>query len=64
MGISSVSNPYPAQFDFVLPTAIVCTFSFFGAWFNIAYLTGAVFPSPLPFGVPSPPEGQVVVCMW
>ena len=32
---SSVSNPYPARFDLVLPTPVVCTFPVFDVWFNI-----------------------------
>ena len=35
VGQSSVSNSYPAQFDLVLPRAVVWTFPFFDAWFNI-----------------------------
>ena len=58
-----MSNPFPAQFDIVLSTDIVCTFPFFDAWFNIVYFTSADFPFSLPFGVPSPPDSQVVVCM-
>ena len=50
----------------VLPTAIVCTFPFFDALLNRVQLTSAVFPFPLSFGVPSPPDGQVntVVLLW
>ena len=63
MGQSSMSNPYPAQFDLILPTAIVCSFSFFNVWFNIVQLISAVFPFPLPFGIPSPSDGLLVVCI-
>ena len=37
-------------------TAVVCTFPFFDAWFNIVC---AVFSFSFPFGVSSPPNSQV-----
>ena len=32
-----MSNPYPAQFDFILPTAIVCTWHCSRVLLNILY---------------------------
>ena len=63
VGKSSVSNSYSVQFDLILPTTNICTFPFFNVWFNLVQLTSAVFPFPLPFGDPSPPDGSSLVCL-
>ena len=58
-----MSNMYAIQFDLILHTAVEGTFLFFDAWFNLVQLTSIVFSFPLPFGVLSPPDGQLVVFM-
>ena len=47
VGLSSVSNTYPIQFNLVLPIAIVDTFSFYNTWFNVVQLT-SIFPFAFP----------------
>ena len=51
------------QLNLILGTAVVGTFPFFNAWFNVVQLTSIVFLFPLPLVVSSPPNGQIIVCV-
>ena len=47
----------------VLPTIFVVTLLLFNVWFDVLQFDCTVFPLPLPFGISSSLDGQVVVCI-
>ena len=54
VGYPSVSNMDYAQFDLVLPAAVVATFPLFDVLFNVVQFASTAFPFPLPLGLSSP----------